>query len=89
MQNVIISRFEIKSKAYQVFTMLKIDSQSLSCKISQAMLVKHKDGDFKVMDTFNMGSTSTTPGRVARSGCSKDSWRTAKGLSGRGDRVPD
>lgn len=55
MQNVIISKFEVESEAYQAFTTLKADPVSHSCKISAVSLVRRKDGEYKVVDAFDDG----------------------------------
>lgn len=58
MQNVIISRFEIESEAFQAFSVLKNDAFTYSCRISQASIVKRENGEYRVLDTFNDGKYS-------------------------------
>lgn len=55
MQNVVISKFEVESEAYQAFSMLKADPVSHSCRISQVSLVRFEDGEYKVKDAFDDG----------------------------------
>lgn len=58
MQNVIISRFEIESEAFQAFSVLKNDAHTYSCRISQASIVKRENGEFRILDAFNDGKYS-------------------------------
>lgn len=58
MQNVIISRFEIESEAFQAFSVLKNDARTYSCRISQASIVKRENGEFRILDAFNDGKYS-------------------------------
>lgn len=55
MQNVIITRFDVESEAFQAFSMLKTDQYTYSCKITQASIVKRDNGEYRVLDSFNNG----------------------------------
>lgn len=58
MQNVVISKFDVESEAYQAFSMLKADPVSASCRISQVTLVRREGGEYRTVDAFNDGRYS-------------------------------
>lgn len=58
MENVIITKFDVDSEAFQAFTMLKSDAFSYSCKVSQASLVRRESGSYRIIDQFDNGKYS-------------------------------
>lgn len=58
MENIVISKFEVESEAYQAFSDLKNDAHNHSCDIHQVALVRRELGSFKVIDGFDDGKYS-------------------------------
>ncbi|MCR4610633.1 MAG: DUF1269 domain-containing protein [Lachnospiraceae bacterium] len=66
MQNIIVSLFDVESESFQAMTGLKQDPGSADNFISQAALVKKKNGTLSLLDSFDTGANSSD--NVAMSG---------------------
>lgn len=55
MENIVVSRFEKESEAYQAFSDVKNDAFNTSCCVSEGSLVKKENGSFRTVESFNGG----------------------------------
>lgn len=59
MERVILTKFNVESEAFQVFSKVKNDARNPGCVISQAAVVKSEGSSLTVVDHFNAGTNTT------------------------------
>lgn len=55
MENIVVTRFEVESEAYQAYSDVKGDAYNMSCKVLEGSLIKREHGNFRVVEDFDSG----------------------------------
>ena len=58
MENIIVAKFNVESEAYQALSELKRNAVNEECIISQLAVVKKKENNIEIQDSFDTGVTS-------------------------------